>query len=79
MNSSNDITVRRLSWRLRKVNDDNEPGGTGGEWIACDKCAHTIRGELTGHRAVICPLCNGLTQLAGAKQRNIRKTKGGAR
>lgn len=76
---ANSIEQRRLSWRLRKINDDNEPGGTGGEWIGCDKCGAPIYGNLSGKRAVICPLCGGLTQLAGAKQTSIRKTRKGGR
>ncbi len=73
MNNTQTTGERRLSWRLRKVNDDNGPGQTGGEWIGCDGCGLPIYGELTGHRAVICPLCGGMTQLAGAKQKAIRK------
>lgn len=75
----NSIEQRRLSWRLRKINDDNEPGGTGGEWVGCDQCGKPITGQLAGSRAVICPHCNGLTQLAGAKPANIRKTRKGGR
>lgn len=76
---ANSIEQRRLSWRLRKVNNDNEPGGTGGEWVGCDQCGNPIIGQLAGSRAVICPRCNGLTQLAGAKQASTRKTRKGGR
>lgn len=63
--------------RLRRVNNDNERGGRGGDWVACDSCASILYGDLRGKASVICDVCGGMTRLAGRDHRKIQK--GGAR